>query len=81
MSNQSKLLWNVREAGSALGISPWTIRLYMRQGKLRPVRVGRRVLVEPEECRRFLEDCKRYRGRLAKTQSPQTLRTHPKDLG
>jgi len=64
----SPLLWSVREAGSALGISPWTIRLYVRQGKLHPVRVGRRVLLEPEECRRFLEDCKNC-GPCAKSQS------------
>jgi len=58
---QEKLLWNVREAGAALSISPWTVRLYIRQRKLQPVRVGRRVLLEPEECRRFLDTCKRPR--------------------
>lgn len=58
---QEKLLWNVREAGAALSISPWTVRLYIRQRKLRPVRVGRRVLLEPEECRRFLDTCKHPR--------------------
>lgn len=56
---QEKLLWNVREAGAALSISPWTVRLYIRQRKLRPVGVGRRVLLEPNECRRFLDTCKR----------------------
>ena len=55
---QEKLLWDIREAGAALSISPWTVRLYIRQQKLRPVRVGRRVLLEPEECRRFLDACK-----------------------
>ena len=64
-----KLLWNVGEAGAALSISPWTVRLYIRQRKLRPVRVGRRVLLEPDECRRFLDTCKRIRlqkGEVAK---------------
>jgi hypothetical protein len=56
--SQEKLLWNVREAGAALSISPWTVRLYIRQRKLWPVRVGRRILLEPEECRRFLDTCK-----------------------
>jgi excisionase family DNA binding protein len=55
---QEKLLWDIREAGAALSISPWTVRLYIRQHKLRSVRVGRRVLLEPEECRRFLDACK-----------------------
>ena len=50
-----KLLWNVKEAGNALGLSPWTIRRYITDGKLRTVRLGRRVLVEPSECRRLVE--------------------------
>jgi excisionase family DNA binding protein len=53
-----RLLLSIREAGALLGISPWTVRLYIVQGKIRPVRVGRRVLVEPDECRRFVESCK-----------------------
>jgi len=52
----AKLLWNVKEAGTALGISPWTIRRYISEGKLRSVRIGRRVLVEPSECRRLVEE-------------------------
>jgi len=58
MYHENKLLWNVREAAMSLGLSPWTIRLYIRQRKLQPVRIGRRVLLEPDECRRFLEGCK-----------------------
>lgn len=54
-----KLLWNVREAGYNMSISPWTVRLYIRQKRLRPVRVGRRILLEPDECQRFIEACKR----------------------
>jgi excisionase family DNA binding protein len=50
-----KMLWNVKEAGAALGLSPWTIRRYISDGKLRTVRMGRRVLVEPDECRRLVE--------------------------
>jgi excisionase family DNA binding protein len=51
-----KMLWNVKEAGSALGLSPWTIRRYISDGKLRTVRLGRRVLVEPAECRRLVDE-------------------------
>jgi excisionase family DNA binding protein len=50
----AKLLWNVKEAGNALGLSPWTIRRYISDGKLRTVRLGRRVLVEPAECHRLV---------------------------
>jgi excisionase family DNA binding protein len=51
-----KLLWSVREAGNALGLSPWTIRRYITDGKMRTVRLGRRVLVEPSECLRLVEE-------------------------
>jgi len=37
------------EASEALGISHWTLRRYIREGKIRAVRIGRRVLVEPAE--------------------------------
>lgn len=56
---ESKLLWNVKEAGAALGLSPWTIRRFIAYGKLRTVRLGRRVLVEPAECRRLVEECRK----------------------
>jgi excisionase family DNA binding protein len=55
----AKLLWNVKEAGSSLGISPWTIRRYIAKGKLAAVRIGRRVLLEPAECRRLVDDERR----------------------
>jgi len=54
-----QLLWNVKEAGAALGLSPWTIRRYITDGKLQTVRLGRRVLVEPAECRRLVEKCRK----------------------
>jgi len=56
---QAKLLWNVKEAGAALGLSPWTIRRYIYDGKLRTVRLGRRVLVEPSECSRLVEESRK----------------------
>ena len=60
MGNKGKtLLWYVEQAASALAISPWTIRAYIRQGRMRPVRIGRRVLFEPDECQRFLEACRK----------------------
>jgi len=37
------------EASESLGISHWTLRRYIREGKIRAVRIGRRVLVEPAE--------------------------------
>jgi excisionase family DNA binding protein len=50
----TKLL-SVEQAAELLGISPWTVRSYIRQGKLRAVRIGRRVLLEEAELARFVE--------------------------
>ena len=42
------------EASEALGISHWTLRRYIREGKIRAVRIGRRVLVEPAELKKLV---------------------------
>ena len=44
---------NVVEAGRLLSISPRTVRRYILEGRLRAVRIGRRVLV-PLDCLREL---------------------------
>ena len=48
-------LQNIESAAKALSLNPWTIRAYIRQGKIRPVRIGRRVLIEPGEIRRIID--------------------------
>jgi excisionase family DNA binding protein len=55
----AKLLWNVKETGIALGLSPWTIRRYISEGKLKTIRLGRRVLIEPAECQRLVDEGRR----------------------
>jgi excisionase family DNA binding protein len=52
----NQLLIGVREAADAVGLSHWTIRQYIRRGVIRAVRIGRRVLVEPAELERLVED-------------------------
>ena len=52
---QLNLCIGVKEAANALGISHWTIRKYVRQGRLVAVRIGRRVLIEPAELERLIE--------------------------
>jgi len=42
----------------ALCVSPHTIRSWVRQGKLRPVRICRRLLFHPDEVARFLTEAK-----------------------
>jgi excisionase family DNA binding protein len=53
-----KPLKSVEEASWLLGISPWTVRSYIRKGMLKPVRLGRRVLVEEAELERFVAEGK-----------------------
>ena len=49
-------LFNIDAAADALSVSPWTIRAYVRSGKIRAVRIGRRVLIEGEELQRLIND-------------------------
>lgn len=59
-------LKSVEEAAELLALSPWTVRLYIRQGKIRPVRIGRRVLIEPQEIRRIVEEGRGQRSSAAR---------------
>jgi len=49
-----KKLLGIDAAAQVLSISKWTVRAYIREGKLRPVRLGRRVLLEEAELERFI---------------------------
>lgn len=57
-------LKSVVEAAEVLRISPWTVRSYIHDGKLNPVRIGRRVLLSEDELERLIAE-----GR--KRQKPQ----------
>jgi excisionase family DNA binding protein len=56
-------LLDLKEAGRLLSISPWTVRAYVRAGKLNPVRIGRRVLLEEAELQRFVEESKAHQNK------------------
>jgi len=58
-----QLALGLRQAAEAVGLSHWTLRSYVRQGKIRAVKIGRRILIEPAELQRLVED-----GRKAATQ-------------
>jgi excisionase family DNA binding protein len=49
-------LRSVEQAAELLGISRWTVRSYIRTGKLKPVRLGRRVLLAEDELERFVAE-------------------------
>jgi len=42
----------------ALCVSPHTVRSWVRQGKLKPVRICRRLLFDPAEVSRFLNEAR-----------------------
>jgi len=41
-----------------LAVSPHTVRSWVRQGKLKPVRICRRLLFHPDEVSRFLAEAR-----------------------
>jgi len=45
----------IRDAAKAVGLSHWTLRQWIRQGKLATIRLGRRVLIEPGELHRMVQ--------------------------
>jgi len=49
-----RLTWRTRELSAATGLSEPTIRRALRMGELKAQRVGRAVLIEDAEARRFL---------------------------
>lgn len=49
-------LVNVNEAAKLLGLSSWTVRKLIASHRLRAVRINRRVLLQPEELRRIIEE-------------------------
>ena len=51
-------LYSLGEAARKLGgISIWTVRAWLSQGRLRPTKVGRRTMVSERELERFLAEC------------------------
>ena len=53
-----RALKSVEQAAGLLGISKWSIRAYIKAGKLKPVRLGRRVLLSEEELERLVAEGK-----------------------
>jgi excisionase family DNA binding protein len=47
-------LFNVKGVAELWKVSPHTVRKWVKEGKLRPIRLCRRLLFHPDECARFL---------------------------
>jgi excisionase family DNA binding protein len=50
-----RLTFGVKEAADAMGLSHWTVRKMIADGRLPVVRINRRVLIEPEVLRQLIE--------------------------
>jgi excisionase family DNA binding protein len=61
--SDGKLAYGVDEAAQALGVSFTQVRGWIREGKLRALRVGRRVLIRREVLEGFLRDLEEGRVR------------------
>jgi excisionase family DNA binding protein len=53
-----QLLVGIKDAAASLGLSHWTLRAWIREGRLAAVRMGRRVLIEPSELARLIEQAR-----------------------
>jgi excisionase family DNA binding protein len=49
-----KQLYDVRDAAEILRVSPWTVRAYIRKGRLRPIRLGRLVRLEESQLQQLV---------------------------
>jgi excisionase family DNA binding protein len=58
MAEQIPQLLTLLELAERLRVSPHTVRSWVRKGKLRPVRLCRRLLFQPDEVARFLAEAK-----------------------
>jgi len=47
-------LYDVNAAARQLAVSPWTVRAWIKKGKLHPIRIGRLVRLDDEELSRFV---------------------------
>jgi excisionase family DNA binding protein len=69
-------LFSIPEVAKRLGgISAWTVRAWLHQGRLRKTKVGGRTMVAESEISRFLESCSRNYNQS----SPNSLRQRKGD--
>lgn len=58
MADSVPQLLLLAEVARALCVSPHTVRKWMRRGRLRPIRLCRKILFHPDEIARFLGEAK-----------------------
>lgn len=47
--------YTVSEIAQALNVTPQTVRLYIKQGRLKSQRIGRPLLISEKQLREFIE--------------------------
>jgi predicted DNA-binding protein (UPF0251 family) len=52
-------LLKIDDAARLIGASHWTLRHDVKAGRLKCVRIGRRIMIEPSEIRRLIEEGRR----------------------
>ena len=55
MVEEQRSLLSVARAAARIGISRFTLRSWIRQARLPHVRLGRRILVDPQDLERFVQ--------------------------
>jgi excisionase family DNA binding protein len=55
MANALPLVVDIKQAADLLSLSPWTLRRWIAEGKLKAVRLGRRVMLRSAELERLVE--------------------------
>jgi excisionase family DNA binding protein len=58
MAETVQRLLTLLELADKLRVSPHTVRAWVRQNRLRPVRICRRLLFSPEEVARFVSEAR-----------------------
>ena len=58
MAESIPQLLTLLAVANALCVSPHTVRSWEKKGRLRPVRLCRRLLFDPAEVRRFVSEAK-----------------------
>jgi excisionase family DNA binding protein len=58
MSESVPQLLTLLAVAKALCVSPYTVRAWVKKGRLRPTRLCRRLLFHPDEIARFVAEAK-----------------------
>jgi excisionase family DNA binding protein len=76
--NAMKKLISIHTAAETLGISAWTMRRLVKQGRIHCVRVSKRVLIPSDEVERILQEgCKRLDPASSRNSAATTMSRPP----